>query len=74
MIGAITDATVYVVKADSTPINVIKTGLNRLRYANANVVGVALNQVDTEKQGYYQYYGGYYDTYGYSGKGGTQTT
>lgn len=67
MIGSITDATIYVVKADSTPINVIKTGLNRLRYANANVVGVALNYVDTEKQSYYQYYGGYYDDYGYSG-------
>lgn len=68
MIGSITDATVYVVKADSTPINVIKTGLNRLRYANANIIGIALNQVDTEKQSYYPYYGGYYDDYGYSGK------
>jgi len=29
---------------------------------------VILNQVDTEKQSYYQYYGGYYDSYGYSGK------
>ena len=68
MIGNLTDATVYVVKADSTPIHVIKTGLNRLRYANANVIGITLNQVDTEKQSSYYYYGGYYDTYGYSGK------
>ena len=68
MISSISDATVYVVKADSTPINVIKTGINRLRYANANVIGVALNQVDSSKQSYYNYYGGYYDSYGYSGK------
>ena len=68
MIGSMSDATIYVVKADSTPINVIKTGISRLRYANGNLIGVTLNQVDTEKQSSYYYYGGYYDTYGYSGK------
>lgn len=67
VLGSMADATVYVVKADSTPINVIKTGLARLRYANANIVGITLNQVDTKKQADY-YHGGYYDSYGYSGK------
>jgi capsular exopolysaccharide synthesis family protein len=67
IIGSMADAVVYVVKADSTPINIIKTGITRLRYANANVIGVTLNQVDTEKQSSY-YYGGYYDSYGYSKK------
>jgi len=71
MIGSMSDATIYVVKADSTPINVIKTGISRLRYANGNLIGVTLNQVDTEKQSSYYYYGGYYDTYGYSAKNKT---
>ena len=71
VMGSIADAVVYVVKAGSTSINSIKSGLSRLRYANANVIGIVLNQVDTKKQAYYggnDYYGGYYDTYGYSSK------
>lgn len=68
ILGSMSDAVVYVVKADTTPINAVKSGLNRLRYANANVVGVILNQVDTDKQSAYYYHGGYYDTYGYSSK------
>lgn len=67
VVGSMADATVYVVKADSTPINVVKTGLSRLRYANANIIGIALNQVDMDKQSNYYYHGGYYDSYGYSG-------
>jgi capsular exopolysaccharide synthesis family protein len=69
VMGSIADAVVYVVKAHSTSINTVKHGLNRLQYANANVVGVVLNQVDTKKQSYYggnDYYAGYYDSYGYS--------
>jgi succinoglycan biosynthesis transport protein ExoP len=67
ILASMADATVYVVKADVTPINVIKTGLMRLRHANANIVGVTLNQVDTQKQASYYYQGGYYDSYGYTG-------
>jgi succinoglycan biosynthesis transport protein ExoP len=67
ILASMADATVYVVKADATPINVIKTGLMRLRHANANIVGVTLNQVDTQKQASYYYQGGYYDSYGYTG-------
>lgn len=71
VMGSVADAVVYVVKAHSTSTNTVKHGLSRLRYANANVVGVVLNQVDTKKQSYYggnDYYAGYYDSYGYSGK------
>ena len=71
VMGSIADAVVYVVKAHATSINTVKHGLGRLKYANANVVGVVLNQVDTKKQSYYggnEYYAGYYDSYGYSGK------
>jgi capsular exopolysaccharide synthesis family protein len=69
VMGSAADAVVYVVKAHSTSINTVKHGLNRLKYANANVVGVVLNQVDTKKQSYYggnDYYAGYFDSYGYS--------
>ncbi len=74
VIGSIADAVIYVVKSDTTPINVVKNGLSRLTYANANIIGVTLNQVDTEKQGSYYYYGGYYDSYGYgySEQGGSK--
>ena len=71
IMGSIADAVVYVVKAQSTSINTVKHGLGRLKYSNANVVGVVLNQVDTKKQSYYggnEYYAGYYDSYGYSTK------
>jgi len=66
MVGSLSDATIYVVKADSTPIKVIKSGLDRLQQSNANVLGVVLNQVVAGKRSEYDY-GGYYDTYGYSG-------
>lgn len=71
VMSSIADAVVYVVKAHSTSVSTVKHGLGRLNYANANVVGVVLNQVDTKKQRYYggnEYYAGYYDSYGYSGK------
>lgn len=69
VMGSLADAVVYVVKSDSTSINAIRNGLSRLHYANANVIGVVLNQLDVKKQSYYggkDYYAGYYDSYGYS--------
>lgn len=68
VIGTLADAMVYVVKADATPINTIKAGLSRLRQANDNVMGIVLNQVNADKHASYYDYGGYYDSYGYSGK------
>ena len=64
VVGRLSDATVYVVKADSTPVNVIKRGLQRLQESRTNLLGVVLNQVVTDKHSSYDY-GGYYDTYGY---------
>ena len=60
------DEVIYVVKADSTRFNIIKTGLSRLIAANAKVSGVVLNQVDMSKSENYGGYHGYYDSYGYS--------
>ena len=56
---------VYVVKADDTPYQVARNGVKRLKLANANIIGVVLNQLDFERADkYYGEYTGYYK-YGY---------
>lgn len=63
------NAVIYVVKADSTNIKAVKSGISRLRQANAPITGVVLNHVNVDRHaayGYGRYYGGYYDYYGYS--------
>ena len=60
------DAMIYVVKADSTHIKNIKSGLGRLLQVGANVSGVVLNKVDLEQSAKYGDYEGYYDQYGYN--------
>jgi capsular exopolysaccharide synthesis family protein len=60
------DAVIYVVKADSTRMGMVKTGLGRLIDVNAKVAGIVLNQVDMKKAGSYGNYHGYYDYYGYN--------
>lgn len=58
---------IYVVKADSTPYQVALGGLDRLREANAHILGVVINQIDREKAD--RYYGyGKYSAYGYGKK------
>jgi len=58
---------IYVVKADSTPYQVVQGGLERLREAKAHILGIIINQIDREKAD--RYYGyGKYSAYGY-GKG-----
>ena len=57
---------IYVVKADSTHIKNIKSGLGRLLQVGANVSGVVLNKVDLEQSAKYGDYEGYYDQYGYN--------
>ncbi len=59
------DSVIYVVKADSTRLGMVKTGLGRLIEAKANIAGVVLNQVDLKKADSYGSYHGYYDYYGY---------
>lgn len=66
VISQVVDAVIYVVKADSTRLGMVKTGLGRLIEARANVAGVVLNHVDMKKADSYGSYHGYYDYYGYS--------
>ena len=56
---------VYIVKADDTHYQVARNGVKRLKQANANIIGVALNQLDFERAD--KYYGEYtgYSKYGY---------
>jgi len=69
ILSTFASALIYVVKADSTNIKAVRSGITRLRDANAPLTGVVLNQVNVDKEaayGYGRYYGGYYDYYGYS--------
>ena len=70
VISAHANAVLYVVKADATQFNVVKSGVKRLLNNNAPLTGIVLNQLDIDKAakyGYYSYYkGGYYG--GYTGK------
>jgi len=60
-------AVIYVVKADSTPLPVVKTGIKRLLKVEANLIGAVLNMPAGNRTGGYGYHGDYYSdyTYGY---------
>ncbi|MDG6100070.1 polysaccharide biosynthesis tyrosine autokinase [Alteromonas sp. ZYF713] len=60
------DATIFVVKADSTKKQIVKRAVGRLRDVGASIEGVVLNAADINKNS--EEYGGYYDYYGYSQK------
>ena len=68
-LSTLVDGVVYVIKADSTKDKLVKSGLSRLDETNARILGVVLNQFDSEKESRYGgNYGGYYDTYEYHEK------
>lgn len=72
VVGKYADAAIYVVKADSTPMPVIKRGVDRLQEVGINVAGAVISQVDLAKVSSYggdYYYQGYYDYYGYGESG-----
>ena len=53
------NAVIYVVKANFTPHQIARAGLERLRKVGAPTVGVVLNQLDTRKADKYYGYGKY---------------
>ncbi|WP_185968055.1 GumC family protein [Thalassotalea sp. PS06] len=66
LIAGVSDALIYVVKAEDTKEQQIKAGLKRLKTSGVDISGVVLNQVDMDKAISYQAFEGYYDQYGYS--------
>ena len=65
VLSSLADAVIYVVKADSTSVTLVKGCLKRLNDVNAPITGVVLNGMDMDKKGAYSdqyahYYGGYY--------------
>ncbi|WP_020681869.1 GumC family protein [Marinobacterium rhizophilum] len=66
MLSALASSVIYVVKAESTSVQLVRDGIGRLLQNRAPVSGVVLNQVDIEKAKKNGYsHGAYYD-YGYS--------
>lgn len=65
LVANFADATLMVVRWESTPREVVMTAVRSLRAANAQIVGVVLDQVDVSKQSKYGYsaYGYYYGRY-----------
>ena len=68
VVGKYADSAIYVIKSDSTPLPVIRRGIDRLQEVGINVSGAVISQVDLAKISGYggdYYYQGYYDYYGY---------
>ena len=69
ILSTLSDSVIYVVKSQSTTIDMAKSGLSRLREVGAPIAGVVLSQVDTARISKYAgdyYFQGYYDFYGYT--------
>ena len=62
---------IYVVKADDTPYQMARNGIKRIRQGHANLIGVALNQLDVQHAD--RYHGEYsgYSKYSYKNYYGT---
>lgn len=58
-----TDGVVLIVKAGHVNRNMVSNVVEQMRASKANIVGVILNQVDMQKEGYYKYYHKYYTKY-----------
>lgn len=61
-LSGIVDGTILVCEAGKSEIEDMKTGKELLDKVNSNILGVILNKVCVEKNGYYKYY---YDSYSF---------
>lgn len=62
LLAKLSNALIYVIHAESTPIPMVQKGLGQLMRNKAPVIGVVLNQYDLTKAGRY---GSPYESYGY---------
>lgn len=69
LVASKASATLFVVRADSTPVEAARNGIKRLNQADSHVVGVVLNQAAPARARYYSY-NKYYSPYYSSGYGG----
>jgi len=74
VLSAVVNSTVFVVKANSTPVPMAKRAITRLQRAGGRVLGIVLNQLDFKDASRYygeqSAYGKYgYDSYGYKTDG-----
>jgi capsular exopolysaccharide synthesis family protein len=63
VLASYADSVIYVVKADSTSVTLVKKGIASIVASNEPLTGVVLNQFDTSKANKY-YYGSKYYKYG----------
>lgn len=69
VIGPHTTGVIYVAKAMETPYPLVRKGVQRVRRADGNILGIVLNRLDFAKaEKYYGEYSGY-GKYGYGRKG-----
>lgn len=65
LLSNVVDSILYVVKADSTSVKVINSGLDRFMKLGKRISGVVINQLVVSKGGSGINYSGFYDSYGY---------
>jgi capsular exopolysaccharide synthesis family protein len=68
ILGAIVDGVLFIVKVNMANRDLIIKAKDQLETVGANIIGVALNDVDIKRDGYYRYY--YYYNYEYYGQKG----
>jgi capsular exopolysaccharide synthesis family protein len=56
VLAPITNGVLYVIKHSSTPIDVIKQGIDNLKKANANIIGAIFSQVEMSQFGGHYHY------------------
>jgi Mrp family chromosome partitioning ATPase len=66
VIGRLVDGAIVVVRAGATPREIVRNGLIQLKAVGSPILGVVLNGVDMDREGYY-YYQYYYYYYGEDG-------
>jgi len=63
ILSAHVDGVLFVCRSGLMNRKMVIRSLNQLENAKANVLGVVLNRVNVEKEGYYKYYNKYYSQY-----------
>lgn len=58
-----TDGVLLMVKAGYMNREMVQKAVEQLRVAQANLIGIVLNEIDIKREGYYKYYYKYYSKY-----------